>query len=803
MAIVDSTFNTGIPPKIIWSANRFNPVKRNATLQFTSEGDLVLIDIDGKVAWSTNTSGKSVIGMRINLAGNLMLYDSNNSIIWQSFDHPTETWLPGLKLSSGQRLIESASTANWTAGPFYLSLSNSNLYAFIEATTPQIYGQVFHGGNSSASFKNGRFDLIQDESNTTMVLYLSETNNFQYLRLDSDGHLRVYQWVEGVEAVIDDILTGSLGDCACPLSCGNYGICSNGQCSCPIGNDGDTNYFRQLDFRQPSLGCVEATQMSCQSPDLHLLLELDDVTYFEFVPVLANTDVQSCKEACLKNCSCKAIVYRHDSSMSSGECSMPSKIYSLMNIQKEVVSYNSSTFIKVQKLPESSPTSSRRKTNQILLIVGPILAATVVFAFFIFLYVRFKRNVLEDGLEEDGEWENSLVLLPDLPKRFSYEDLKSATQNFDVNKRLGGGGFGSVFEGTLFDGTRVAVKRLDRLGQGRKEFLAEVQTMGNIHHIHLVKLFGFCAERLHRLLVYEYMSNGSLDKWIFHRTSEDALEWGIRKKIIINIAKGLAYLHEECKSRIIHLDIKPQNILLDENFNAKLSDFGLAKLMDQDQSQVMTQMRGTPGYLAPEWLSRKITEKADVYSFGVVMLEVVCGRRNLDYSAPEETKNLLEILKEKAETNELVHLVDKCNIDMQRHGEETVELMRTVIWCLYADPARRPCMSTVIKAQKWIWDEMRHAKILLNPKRQWQEYCGFGIECNANQSKAIDTTSPYYLHMSDHLGPIFVTHPLSESGDNDFTWRRNFMNAHRSKNKVSFVDGKIEKLEIDSPDLHS
>ncbi|KAK2984948.1 hypothetical protein RJ640_013374 [Escallonia rubra] len=591
--------------------------------------------------------------MSINLAGNLMMYDSNSSIIWQSFDHPTDTWLPGQQLSSGQRLIASASTTNWTAGPFSLSLSNRDLYAFIEATPPQLYGQVFHGDRRS-SFISGTFFLTSNKSNSDTVRYESETSNFQ-----------VYQWVEGVESVVADILTDNRGDCAYPLRCGNYGICSNGQCTCPIGNDGDPNYFRQLDFRQPSLGCVEVTKMSCQSPNLHLLLELDNVSYFEFVPVLANTDAQSCKEACLENCSCRAAVSRHNSSMLSGECSMPSKIYSLMNTQKQVGSYNYVTFIKVQKQPESPPTSTKKKANPISLIVGAFLAATVVFAFLIFLYVTFKRHALKDRQEEDGEWENSLVLLPDLPKGFSKEDWRSATQNFDVNKRLGGGGFGSVFEGTLFDGTRVAVKRLDRLGQGRKEFLAEVQTMGNIHHIHLVKLLGFCAERLYRLLVYEYMSNGSLDKWIFHRTSEDALEWGIRKKIIINVAKELAYLHEECKSRIIHLDIKSQNMLLDENFNAKLSDFRLAKLMDRDQSQVMTQMTGTRGYLAPEWLSRKITEKADVYSFGVVMLEVVCGRRNLDYSAPEETENLLEILKEKAKTNELVHLVEKCNIDMQ------------------------------------------------------------------------------------------------------------------------------------------
>ncbi|KAK2984953.1 hypothetical protein RJ640_013379 [Escallonia rubra] len=673
MATVGSTLTTGNPPKIIWSANRFNAVKRNATLQFTSDGDLVLRDVDGTVAWSTNTSGKSVIGMSINLAGNLMMYDSNSSIIWQSFDHPTDTWLLGQELSSGQRLIASASTTNWTAGPFYLSLSNRDLYAFIEATPPQIYGKVFQGDNMPMLFNNGKFDSIvyAFKNNYATAVYLSETDNFQYLRLDSDGHLRVYQWVDGVEGVADDILADSLGDCAYPLSCGNYGICFDGQCTCPVRKDGDYSYFRQLSSRQPNLGCVEVTQLSCQSPDLHVLLELDNVTYFEFVPVLTNTDVQSCKEACLKNCSC---------------------------------SLNSSTFIKVQKQLESPPTSSkspptssRKKANQISLIVGAFLVATVVFACIIFLYVRFKRHVLEDGLEKDEEWENSLVLLSDLPKRFSYEDLKSATQNFDVDQKLGGGGFGSVFEGTLSDGTRVAVKRLDHLGQGRKEFLAEVQTMGNIHHINLVKLLGFCAERSHRLLVYEYMSNGSLDKWIFHRTSEDALEWGIRKKIIINVAKELAYLHEECKSRIIHLDIKPQNILLDENFNAKLSDFGLAKLMDRDQSHVMTQMRGTRGYLAPEWLSRKITEKADVYSFGVVMLEVSCGRRNLDFSAHEEAKNLLEILKEKAKMNELIDLVDKCNIDMQRHGEEAVGLMRIAIWCLYTDPARRPCRLTVVK----------------------------------------------------------------------------------------------------------
>ncbi|XP_027061915.1 G-type lectin S-receptor-like serine/threonine-protein kinase SD2-5 [Coffea arabica] len=205
-----------------------------------------------------------------------------------------------------------------------------------------------------------------------------------------------------------------------------------------------------------------------------------------------------------------------------------------------------------------------------------------------------------------------------MPTRFPFEDLKIATANF--SKKLGQGGFGSVFEGSLRDGTKVAVKCLDGIGQVKKSFLAEVESIGSIHHVNLVRLVGFCAEKSHRLLVYEFMSNGSLEKWIYRQGQEIVLDWKCRRKIVLDIAKGLTYLHEDCRQKIIHLDIKPQNILLDDKFNAKLSDFGLSKLIDRDQSQVVTTMRGTPGYLAPEWLSAVITEKVDVYSFGAVVV---------------------------------------------------------------------------------------------------------------------------------------------------------------------------------------
>ncbi|CAL5342872.1 unnamed protein product [Camellia sinensis] len=268
---------------------------------------------------------------------------------------------------------------------------------------------------------------------------------------------------------------------------------------------------------------------------------------------------------------------------------------------------------------------------------------------------------------------------------------------FNFNDKLGEGGFGMVFHGTLSDGTKVVVKHLNGFGHVKKSFLAEVETIGNIHHVNLVRLVGFCAEKSYRLLVYEYMSNGSMDKWIFQRHQELTLGWQSRKKIIMDIAKGLTYLHEECRQKTFHLDIKPQNILLDEHFNAKISNFGLSKLIDKDQSQVVTMMKGTPGYLAPEWLSSIITEKVDVYNFGVAVLEMLCGQKILDRSQPEEDMYLLSLFKRKEKEEKLLDIVDKYNDDMQIHRAEVGEMMGVAMWCLQSDFSRRPSMSVVVK----------------------------------------------------------------------------------------------------------
>ncbi|XP_051222493.2 G-type lectin S-receptor-like serine/threonine-protein kinase SD2-5 [Lolium perenne] len=343
--------------------------------------------------------------------------------------------------------------------------------------------------------------------------------------------------------------------------------------------------------------------------------------------------------------------------------------------------------------PPLAPTGPRKSVTPIAIgvSVGSFILVTVLFT--ITCYIRKRRaQQKHQEMEEEEEFGE----LQGTPMRFTFQQLKVATEQF--TDKLGEGGFGSVFKGQ-FGEDSIAVKRLDRAGQGKREFSAEVQTIGSIHHINLVRLIGFCAEKSHRLLVYEYMPKGSLDRWIYRRHDNIAppLDWSTRCKIITQIAKGLSYLHEECTKRIAHLDVKPQNILLDDNYNAKLSDFGLCKLIDRDISQVVTRMRGTPGYLAPEWLTSQITEKADIYSFGVVVMEVISGRKNIDTSRSEESVHLITLLEEKVKYDNLVDLIDKNSNDMQAHKHDAIQMMKLAMWCLQIDCKRRPKMSEVVK----------------------------------------------------------------------------------------------------------
>ncbi|XP_052152533.1 G-type lectin S-receptor-like serine/threonine-protein kinase SD2-5 [Oryza glaberrima] len=689
--------------RVIWSANRASPLGENAILELTGDGDLVLREIDGRLVWSSNTSGQSVAGMQITEHGNLVLFDQRNATVWQSFDHPTDVLVPGQSLLQGMKLRANTSTTNWTESKLYMTVLPDGLYGYVGSKPPQLCYKYLVDTNKSrkdptrVTFTNGSLSIFLQSTQAGKPdkrIALPEAKSTQYIRLEYDGHLRLYEWSGFEWTMVSDVIhmddVIDVDNCAFPTVCGEYVICTGGQCICPLQTNSSSSYFQPVDERKANLGCAPVTPISCQEMKNHQFLTLTDVYYFDGSIITNAKSRDDCKQACLKNCSCRAVLFRVTIEVltdSDGECKSVTEVFSLQSIQPEKLHYNSSVYLKVQLPPSASaPTQKRIKVS-----LGATLAAisSLVLVIIVGIYVRRRRKYQK--LDEELDFD----ILPGMPMRFSFEKLRECTEDF--SKKLGEGGFGSVFEGKIGE-KRVAVKRLEGARQGKKEFLAEVETIGSIEHINLVKVIGFCAEKSNRLLVYEYMPRGSLDRWIYYRHNNAPLDWCTRCRIIVDIAKGLCYLHEKCRRKIAHLDIKPQNILLDEKFNAKLADFGLSKLIDRDQSKVVTVMRGTPGYLAPEWLTSQITEKVDVYSFGVVLLEIICGRKNIDISQPEESVQLINLLREKAKDNELNDIIDKKSTDMvSHHQEEVIKMLKLAMWCLQNESSRRPSMSMVVK----------------------------------------------------------------------------------------------------------
>jgi serine/threonine protein kinase len=284
---------------------------------------------------------------------------------------------------------------------------------------------------------------------------------------------------------------------------------------------------------------------------------------------------------------------------------------------------------------------------------------------------------------------------------FKYRDLQFITRNF--SERLGAGSFGSVFRGVLLNTTIVAVKKLEGFHQGDKQFRAEVSTIGSIHHINLIRLLGFCSEGAKRLLVYEYMPNGSLDKHLFG-SSSTTLNWNVRYQIAVGIAKALAYLHDQCRDCIIHCDIKPQNILLDASFVPKVADFGLAKLLGRDFSRVLTSMRGTVGYLAPEWISgQAITTKADVFSYGMMLFEIISGKRNLEHTDSRMETFFPVLVARKLLEGEVQTLLGKelMNGVPERELERACKV---ACWCVQDNDSSRPTMGEIVKVLEGVID---------------------------------------------------------------------------------------------------
>ncbi|KAM0969457.1 hypothetical protein ACFX15_017116 [Malus domestica] len=343
----------------------------------------------------------------------------------------------------------------------------------------------------------------------------------------------------------------------------------------------------------------------------------------------------------------------------------------------------------------------------------------VILAVFVWLVIRhqynFRRKLLEskhasEGRELRVEY-SFLRKVAGVPTKFRYKELEDATDHFET--LVGKGASASVYKGILSDGTQVAVKKLDVEERSEREFKSEVAAIASLQHINLVRLLGYCCVPAGpRFLVYDFIPNGSLDLWIFSQKGRPirrggCLPWDSRYRVAVDVAKALSYLHHDCRSRILHLDVKPENILLDENYRAIVADFGLSKLMGKDESRVMTTIRGTRGYLAPEWLlEHGISEKTDVYSYGMVLLEMIGGRRNVSFVEKGEANDkshrkreyFPQIVIEKMREGKLMEVVDQRLIESGGIDEREVKrLVHIALWCIQERARLRPTMSHVVE----------------------------------------------------------------------------------------------------------
>lgn len=673
----------------IWTANRGLPVANSDKFVFGEDGKVVL-QKGGDVVWSLDPKGKSVSAMELLDSGNLVLRGADGSVIWESFGHPTDTIVSNQNFTQGMRLVSDPGLNNLS---YVLEIKSGDMILSADFPNPQPYWSLSKderktinkdGGEivySSMSANTWRF---YDQSQVLLLQFIysdkTDTNATWIAVLSNDGFITFYNLQNGG---LNGASTRIPKDqCSTPEPCDSYFSCSGiNKCQCPSALSG--------------IGCKTGIVSPCNmsKDSTELLATGEELSYFAlgFVSPSLKTNVDGCKAACVDKCSCLALFYQN----SSGNCFLFDKVGSFQ-ISDQGSGYIS--YIKVLRGAGSDGNSGRSRPKYVPIVVGILVSTVIVVAGLLYLGFRFyrKKHRMPESPREASEEDNFLQSLSGMPVRFTYKDLQDATNNFSV--KLGQGGFGSVYQGVLPDGTRLAVKKLEGIGQGKKEFRAEVSIIGSIHHHHLVKLKGFCAEGTHRLLAYEYMANGSLDKWIFRRNREDfLLDWDTRYHIALGTAKGLAYLHEDCDAKIIHCDIKPENVLLDDNFLAKVSDFGLAKLMTREQSHVFTTLRGTRGYLAPEWITNyAISEKSDVYSYGMVLLEIIGGRKNFDANESSEKSHFPSYAFKMMEEGKLKEILDS-RLSMDEHDERIHVAIRVALWCIQEDMSLRPPMTKVVQ----------------------------------------------------------------------------------------------------------
>lgn len=720
-------FSSSNSRTVAWTANRDRPVNgRRSRIEFRKDGNVVLADANEVVVWSTSTSPSPAADrLRLRDTGNLVVEDGDGKILWQSFDTPTDTLLPTQPITKKVKLVSSVSEGAAMSGyySFYFDSDNVLRLIYDGPEISSIYWPnpdytVYQNGRTN--YNSSRYGVLDDQgqflASDRLAFSASDTGpgTRRRLTLDYDGNLRLYSLTHDGHWLITWVALPKL--CDVHGLCGRNGICvytPQTRCSCPPG-------YEMANTSDWNEGCRRKTDMACDNPRKVKFLQLPDTDFWGFdLNYTPSVSFKRCSNLCRGDCSCEAFTYR----TGTGNCYTKSALFN----GKSSSSTNSNVYLKVlrqggaAKVPQAykpvcnatedepgvgSPVryGARFNWSYLYWFMSAFFLVEVLFVS-VGWWFMFRKGKKPTAVEE------GYMMISSQFKKFTYKELEKATENF--KHELGRGGSGAVYKGVLDDGRVVAVKKLVDVTQGEEEFWAEVSVIGKINHMNLVRMWGFCSQRSHRLLVSEYVENGSLDKILFDGNDTGTLlGWKERFKIAVGVAKGLFYLHHECLEWVIHCDVKPENILLDGDFEPKIADFGLAKLLKRGGAgpEYLSQIRGTRGYIAPEWaLNLPVTGKVDVYSYGVVLLEMVKGSRvsnwTTDWVDTEEEeemvmRRLCSVLKEKLAEKEdeswVRNLVDS-RLNGQFDLEQAALIVEIAVACLEEERSRRPTMDSVVR----------------------------------------------------------------------------------------------------------
>ncbi|GLT37912.1 hypothetical protein SLA2020_121950 [Shorea laevis] len=709
---------------VVWVGNRdFSFFTSSAALTVSDDGNLVILE--GKISYRvTNISLYKNVTATLLDTGNLVLRDVKLNILWQSFDFPSHTFLPGMKLGHDKSSGRNWSYVSWKSpedpspGNFTL-VWDAETSSMIVMNGLQIYwksgawnGQIFSLMPELISL-NYYYNFTYDsDGKMTYVTYdLYDKSVISMHVVDISGQLKQLSWLESSKQW-NLSWSQPRQQCDAYAFCGAFGICNVASlpfCHCLPGFEPHfEEQWGQFDY---SGGCTRKTGLQCSYNSNFKglgdrFIKLNKVRLPDSPQAVVVLSIDACRLSCLNNRSCVAYSYF------GGNCTVWGK--DLMNMAKllDNDTFGRDFYLKLAAA-ELDTESTNAKCRKIIFWVF-MLFVSLGLLLSVAMHIV---PVLKDKHESRGEdllsFEFSIspgttkhdVTEPKIPRKdkkeveiplFNFSSVSAATNNFSASNKLGEGGFGPVYKGKLLNGYEVAVKRLSRSSvQGWHELKNEAMLIAKLQHKNLVKLLGGCIEGDEKILIYEYLPNKSLDFFLFGSTKHDGLDWRTRISIIEGIAQGLLYLHCFSRLQIIHRDLKASNILLNEGMNPKISDFGMARIFAGNESQATNRIVGTYGYMAPEYALEGIfSVKSDVFSFGVLLLEILSGKKNTGFYQTNSL-NLPGYAWDLWTSRRPLELMDPRLRDISS-ANEVLRYINTGLLCVQERATDRPTMADVV-----------------------------------------------------------------------------------------------------------